>query len=108
MTLETLLQQIGHTAEPERMAEMPPKMSLEERALLHAGITPDIPCYAGALQNVEHALQGGQPLSWWLDYQAYLEAHTDTYKGVDWQCIHNAIPVVRAIVYAMQQRTPFN
>lgn len=75
--------------------------TLPEQALAYASITPDMPCYAGALQNVEHALQGGQPLSWWLDYQAYLEAHTDTYEGIDQQCICNAIQVVKAIVYAM-------
>ncbi len=100
MTRTELLHQLHTLADESSRTEK----TLPEQALAYAHITPDMPCYAGALQNVEHALQGGQPLSWWLEYQTYLETHTDTYKGIDRQCIYNALAAVNAIVYAMNHK----
>lgn len=79
-------------------------------ALRRAGISPHAPHYAGAIRNVEQALERWKPASrrFWEKYLLSLCGHMERLTGRDdkepeRQALHGSIQTVQAVLYALEE-----
>ena len=85
-----------------------PQPTPAEKALKKAGVSPGAPYYAGALRNVQQAIEtrNRDCETFWKSYQLSLCAHLAQLEGTDKDAEKNmirvSIRIVQAILYALE------
>lgn len=87
-----------------------PEHTPAEKAIAKVGILPHAPHYAGAIRNVEQALERRKSASrrFWEKYLLSLCRHVERLTGRDdkeqeRQALHGSIQTVQAVLYALEE-----